>query len=35
MRHNWRTLGPKVTAARMVADYQRTLYGPMLAAQQR
>ena len=35
MRHNWRTLGPKVTAARMVADYQRTLYGPMLEAQQR
>jgi starch phosphorylase len=33
MRHNWRTLGPKVTAARMVADYQRTLYGPMLATQ--
>jgi starch phosphorylase len=35
MRHNWRTLGPKVPAARMVADYQRTLYGPMLAAQRR
>ncbi len=35
MRHNWRTLGPKVTAARMVADYQRTLYGPMLDAQRR
>lgn len=33
MRHNWRTLGPKVTAARMVADYERTLYQPMLAAQ--
>ena len=32
MRHNWRTLGPKVTAARMVADYERTLYNPMLAA---
>ncbi len=32
MRHNWRTLGPKVTAARMVADYERTLYHPMLAA---
>ncbi|HSH11407.1 MAG TPA: alpha-glucan family phosphorylase [Ilumatobacter sp.] len=35
MRHNWRTLGPKVTAARMVADYERTLYQPMLAAQRR
>ncbi len=35
MRHNWRTLGPKVTAARMVADYQRTLYSPMLDAQRR
>ena len=34
MRHNWRTLGPLVTAARMVADYQSELYGPMLAAQQ-
>jgi glycogen phosphorylase len=33
MRHNWRTLGPKVTAARMVADYDRELYQPMLAAQ--
>jgi starch phosphorylase len=35
IRHNWRTLGPKVTAARMVADYQRQLYGPMVAAQRR
>jgi starch phosphorylase len=33
MRHNWRTLGPKVPAARMVADYERLLYSPMLAAQ--
>jgi starch phosphorylase len=33
MRHNWRSLGPQVTAARMVGDYQRELYGPMLAAQ--
>ena len=33
MRHNWRTLGPLVTAARMVADYDRELYQPMLAAQ--
>jgi glycogen phosphorylase len=32
MRHNWRTLGPKVPAARMVADYERLLYAPMLAA---
>jgi starch phosphorylase len=32
MRHNWVTLGPKVTAARMVADYDRLLYQPMLAA---
>lgn len=32
MRHNWATLGPLVTAARMVADYERTLYQPMLAA---
>lgn len=30
MRDAWVTLGPKVTAARMVADYQRTLYRPML-----
>lgn len=33
MRHNWRSLGPRVTAARMVADYDRELYQPMLAAQ--
>jgi starch phosphorylase len=33
MKHNWRTLGPLVPAARMVADYDRTLYQPMLAAQ--
>ena len=32
MRHNWRTLGPKVTAARMVSDYDRELYQPMLRA---
>jgi glycogen phosphorylase len=30
MRDAWVSLGPKVTAARMVADYQRTLYQPML-----
>lgn len=33
MRHNWRTLGPQVTATRMVDDYDRTLYQPLLAAQ--
>jgi starch phosphorylase len=33
MRHCWATLGPKVPAARMVADYDRLLYQPMLAAQ--
>jgi starch phosphorylase len=33
MRYNWRTLGPLVTAARMVADYDRELYQPMLDAQ--
>lgn len=33
MRHNWLTLGPLVTAARMVADYDRELYQPMLTAQ--
>lgn len=30
MRHGWRTLGPLVTSARMVSDYQRTLYTPLL-----
>jgi starch phosphorylase len=30
VRHNWRTLGPQVTAARMVDDYQRQLYSPLL-----
>jgi glycogen phosphorylase len=33
MRHAWATLGPKVTAARMVGDYERLLYAPMLATQ--
>lgn len=28
MRHNWRTLGPFVTASRMVADYDKLLYRP-------
>lgn len=32
MRHAWATLGPLVTSARMVRDYDRTLYAPMLAA---
>jgi glycogen phosphorylase len=32
MRYAWATLGPKVTAARMVRDYDRQLYSPMLAA---
>ena len=32
MRHNWRTLGPRVTSARMVADYDNELYQPMLRA---
>jgi starch phosphorylase len=32
MRHNWRSLGPRVTAARMVSDYERELYQPMLRA---
>ena len=28
VRHNWKTLGPFVTAARMVADYDRLMYRP-------
>jgi len=32
MVHAWRTLGPRVTAGRMVADYDRQLYRPMLDA---
>ncbi len=32
VRHCWRTLGPKVTAARMVADYRDELYTPAAAA---
>ncbi len=28
MRHGWRTLGPRVTAGRMVSDYVRELYEP-------
>ncbi len=30
MRDAWRTLGPQVTAGRMVSDYQRTVYQPAL-----
>ena len=30
MRHGWRTLGPQVTAGRMVSDYERRLYRPAL-----
>lgn len=26
IRHNWKTLGPKVTAARMLSDYNRGIY---------
>jgi starch phosphorylase len=32
MRHNWITLGPLVTSARMVTDYDQQLYQPMLDA---
>lgn len=32
MRDAWRTLGPLVTSTRMVRDYERSLYGPMLAS---
>jgi starch phosphorylase len=28
IRHAWRTLGPKVTASRMVRDYETLIYGP-------
>ncbi len=30
VRHNWTTLGPQVTAARMVADYRDRVYEPAL-----
>jgi starch phosphorylase len=33
VRHVWTSLGPRVTSARMVADYERTLYRPMIDAQ--
>ncbi|GMQ98326.1 MAG: glycosyltransferase family 1 protein [Acidimicrobiia bacterium] len=29
MRHNWKTLGPFVTAARMVRDYDQQVYRPL------
>lgn len=32
MRDAWRSLGPLVTSTRMVRDYERLLYGPMLAS---
>ena len=31
IRHAWRTLGPRVTAARMLRDYQTRLYDPVLS----
>ncbi len=31
IRHAWRTLGPSVTAARMLQDYQERIYLPALA----
>ena len=34
MRHNWVTLGPKVTASRMVRDYVTELYEPAAAGAQ-
>jgi len=30
IRNNWRTLGPQVTAARMVSDYRSRIYEPAL-----
>ena len=30
IRHAWRSLGPRVTAARMVADYRDRIYAPAL-----
>jgi starch phosphorylase len=35
VQHNWRTLGPFVTAARMVRDYATTLYEPAAASASR
>jgi starch phosphorylase len=31
IRHAWRTLGPRVTAARMLRDYLADVYGPTLS----
>lgn len=33
IKHNWRSLGPAVTAARMVRDYTTELYEPAAAAE--
>jgi starch phosphorylase len=30
IRHAWRTLGPRVTAARMLREYMSDIYGPSL-----
>jgi starch phosphorylase len=30
VRHAWKTLGPQVTAGRMVRDYMEQVYGPAL-----
>jgi starch phosphorylase len=30
IRHSWRTLGPRVTAARMIRDYESDVYAPAL-----
>jgi starch phosphorylase len=35
MKNNWRSLGPFVTAARMVRDYTTTLYEPAAASSRR
>jgi starch phosphorylase len=35
VRHVWASLGPSVTAARMVGDYERLMYGPVLGEHDR
>lgn len=35
VRHNWATLGPKVPAARMVADYRDQVYAPAIERSRR
>ncbi|MEZ5218976.1 MAG: alpha-glucan family phosphorylase [Ilumatobacteraceae bacterium] len=35
VKHNWATIGPEFTAARMVRDYTTTLYEPAAAAAER